>query len=218
MAGSWRIRTILPVRCRLPRRPLMRHSAVMSLPMTEDRLKDRALWYLGRYACTRRRLSDYLTRHVRKQLAAIEGAEQDVAALVEAVVQRCTAAGLLDDQAYAQARVRSLERRGKGRSIIRAQLGADGVEKPLAEAAAREADPLTAAVRLMERRRFGCFAIRTPLEPERAREKQFGAMVRAGHAPGLARRLLALASREALEAFVAESREDEAGSGCELPA
>jgi regulatory protein len=74
-----------------------------------DLLERWALHYLGRYASSAENLRRVLTRRVRRRAP---DAVPAAAALIEALVVRYRESGLLDDAAYAAARVQSLHRRG----------------------------------------------------------------------------------------------------------
>ena len=79
-----------------------------------------ALGYLGRYASSAENLRRVLTRRARRH--APEAAQQ-AGAQIDAIVARYQESGLLDDAAYAAARVASLHRRGDSLRAIRARCG-----------------------------------------------------------------------------------------------
>ncbi|MGH7029219.1 MAG: RecX family transcriptional regulator, partial [Stellaceae bacterium] len=111
--------------------------------------------------------------------------------------------GLLDDAAYAAARVRSLHRRGESLAKIRARLAAKGVEGVVAAQAVRDLrdeapDPdLVAACAFARRRRLGAYR-RGVADPGR----ELGAFARAGFARRVAERVLACADSDAVEALI----------------
>ncbi|MDQ4086684.1 MAG: RecX family transcriptional regulator [Pseudomonadota bacterium] len=153
-------------------------------PLDEEGLEQLALRYVSRYATTRAKLAAYLERKVRDR-GWCGGADPPV----ETVVARMTELGFVDDSAYAAARAASLGRRGYGERRVRAALRAAGIEEE--DAASAEEDARTgawdSALRLARRRAIGPFAA---VEPDRAsRERALGILLRAGHAPELARRL-----------------------------
>jgi regulatory protein len=155
-------------------------------PLDGAGLEQAALAYAGRYATTRVRLRLYLLRKLRERGWAAAGEPP-----VERLVERMAALGYVDDRAFATARGAALGRRGYGARRIGAALRASGIgEEDAAEAReAAESGAWTAALRFAERKRIGPFAA---AEADRTgREKAFAAMVRAGHPPGLARRILA---------------------------
>lgn len=155
-------------------------------PLDAAGLEQAALFYAGRYATTRAKLASYLRRKLRER-----GWAEPFSPPVEALVERMAGLGYVDDRAFANARAGALTRRGYGARRVGDALRAAGIgEEDGAEArAAAEADAWHAALRFAERRRIGPFAA---LEADRpAREKAYAAMLRAGHPPGMARRILA---------------------------
>ena len=125
-----------------------------------DLLDRWALHYLGRYASSAENLRRVLTRRVRRRAPEAVPA---AAELIDALVLRYRESGLLDDAAYAAARVQSLHRRGESMRTMRARLAAKGV--PAADVAdavsglrAVAPDPdLGAACAFARRRRLGPF-------------------------------------------------------------
>lgn len=166
-----------------------------------DLLERWALDYLGRYASSVENLRRVLRRRVRRRDPE-EGAA--AAPLIEALVARYRAAGLLDDAAYAAASVQSLHRRGGSRQAIRARLAAKGVAPEVVAAALsglREetaaADPdLAAACAFARRRRLGPYR-RGPAELQR----ELGAFARAGFSRPIAEAVLRCPDVEAAEAL-----------------
>jgi regulatory protein len=148
-------------------------------PLDRERLERIALRYVERYATTRAKLGDYLRRKLRERGWA--GAEPpDLAGLVE----RLAELRYVDDAAFAAARTASLLRRGYGPRRVGAALRAAGVEGEAGDDEARWEAALTFA----RRKRIGPFGSG---ELDRAtREKAFAAMVRAGHEPGVAAKIL----------------------------
>ncbi|HEY0446226.1 MAG TPA: regulatory protein RecX [Allosphingosinicella sp.] len=171
MAQSWRVK---PERDKKPRPPL-----------DGSALERLALFYVGRYATTRAKLASYLSRKLRER-----GWSGDGEAPVEALVERFSTLGYLDDRGFASARAESLQRRGYGERRIAQALRAAGIEE--ADAAdAREqsrAGAFAAALRFAERKRIGPFAAQAP--DREAKQRAFAAMMRAGHALDSARRIL----------------------------
>jgi regulatory protein len=162
------------------------HGRSVRPPLDAGGLEQAALFYAGRYATTRSRLRLYLMRKLRERGWA-EAHEPPVDALVE----RLAALNYVDDRAFAAARAAALSRRGYGARRVGAALRAAGIaDEDGAEARAEaEVGAWAAALRFAERKRIGPFAAAQADRP--AREKAFASMVRAGHPPGLARRIVA---------------------------
>ncbi|WP_084580344.1 regulatory protein RecX [Sphingomonas azotifigens] len=154
-------------------------------PLTTADLDRLALRYVERFATTRARLAAYLTRKLREHGWEGEGAP-DPMGVAERMAQR----GYVDDRAFAEARVRSLGRRGLGARRVAMALRQDGIgEADRAELAeAVEADAFKAALIFARRRRFGPFA--AAVADRDLHKKQVAAFLRAGHAPEFAHRIL----------------------------
>ena len=151
------------------------------LPLDDERLRELALRYVGKYATTRVKLRQYLTRKIRERGWA---GERD--ADLERVADRFAELGLIDDAAYALAKSRSLSARGYGKRRLADQLRVAGVDEADGAEAAAHADEeaVEAALRLAQRRRIGPYASEAA-DPVQ-REKWIAALVRAGHGFALA--------------------------------
>jgi regulatory protein len=147
-----------------------------------------ALSYVGRYATSRAKLHAYLKRKIGERGWAGEGDPP-----FDAIVLRFVDLGYVDDRALAESRGRALAARGYGVRRLGQTLGALGIEESDAGSAKLQAmeDAWETALRFARRRRFGPFAVREP--DERDRQRAFGAMIRAGHAPNDIRKILACA-------------------------
>ncbi len=170
-----------------PRRPL---------PALDQPALDRmALRYVERYATTRAKLVQYLTRKLRER-------GQDGPVDIAALADRMADLRYVDDRAFAEARVASMARRGLGPRRVRDALRHAGVGGDDADAVADAIDDgaVAAAIAFARRRRIGPFATE-PADRER-REKQVGAMVRAGHGPTIARRIAAMQPDEDIESLL----------------
>lgn len=166
---------------------VQRSSSKCNRPLDRAGLERLAVAYAGRYATTRAKLAAYLQRKLAER-----GWQGPGAAPVEPLVERFAELGYVDDRAFAEARAASLARRGYGVRRLDAALRHAGIaEDDLAPVRARaEEDAETAALAFARRRRLGPFA---PAPPDRdGQRRAFAAMLRAGHAPDVARRILAL--------------------------
>lgn len=174
-------------------------------PKVEDReigsdlLERWALHYLGRYASSAENLRRVLTRRVRRRSPEAAPA---AAALIDALVARYRESGLLDDAAYATARVHSLHRHGQSLRAMRARLAAKGVPpSDVADAVsglrATTPDPdLAAACAFARRRRLGPFRRSAADLP-----RELGAFARAGFSRRVAEAVLACPDVAAVEAL-----------------
>ncbi|MHA6720856.1 regulatory protein RecX [Sphingomonas sp. RS6] len=165
-------------------------------PLDASELERLALRYVERFATTQARLTAYLSRKLRERGWA-DTSPPDPAAVAAAMAAR----GYVDDRAFADARVRAMGRRGLGARRVQLALRHDGIREEdsdaVAEAIAEQA--VASAVAFARRRRFGPFAAAIPDRAQR--DKQFAAMLRAGHSPAIARALLAMSPGDAVEAL-----------------
>jgi regulatory protein len=160
-------------------------------PLDEEALERTALFYVGRYATTRAKLRAYLTRKTRER-----GWKGPGAPSIDALVERMSVLGYVDDGAFAAARAASLRRRGYGERRVEQTLRAAGIEEEDAAAIKRQGrdGALAAGLRFAERKGLGPYG---PADPDRhARERAFAQMARAGHPVDVIRRVLDLAPHE----------------------
>jgi regulatory protein len=144
-------------------------------PLDPAALRELALSYVGRFGTTRAKLRQYLVRKLRER-----GWEGDDAPDVAALTERMAELGLIDEQAFAEAKVRSMGRRGLGARRVSGALGAAGVEETVRADALEGLDGAAAAEAYARRRRLGCYRADGPGDRVQA-QKDMGAMLRAGH-------------------------------------
>ncbi len=163
-------------------------------------LENVALFYLERFAASAEQLRRVLVRRIERAARQLDEEPAAGLALVDDLIARYRASGLLDDRQYAGARSRSLLRRGTSTRGIRQHLAARGVasddiEAALAELGAElgaepgadaDGDPdLAAAFAYARRRRLG------PYRPAPARAdcrlKDLATLGRAGFSFAIAR-------------------------------
>ncbi len=159
---------------RKPRRP--------KPPLSPVKLQELAIFYVGRFATSRSKLAQYLTRKVRER--GWDGTEPpDIGALVE----RLADLGYVDDRSYALGKQRSLAARGYGERRLGQALSGAGIAE----------DDSVEALRYAARRHIGPYALAKLDRP--GREKALAAMIRAGHPFSLARIIVDLAPGERLD-------------------
>ena len=138
-----------------------------------------ASYYLERYASSTENLRRVLRRKVKRRAneAGEDGAQHEP--LIEATLARLAELGLLDDRAYASARLSSLRRKGASRTMAAAKLTEKGLPREIVEATLEkdETGEVNAAAAYARRRRFGPY--RSPGREDR-RDKEIAAMLRAG--------------------------------------
>jgi len=158
-------------------------------------LKDAALDHLARYAVSTARLRQVLQRRIRRSAHVHDFDPMPLLSELESVIADLSRVGLLNDQAYAETKARSLNRRGGSKRLIAAKLAGAGVARDATAAALgrlEEETPdaeLAAAHAYARRRKLGVFRTTDDPSPER-RRKDLAAMARAGFTLDLARRAL----------------------------
>ncbi|MCJ2058585.1 RecX family transcriptional regulator [Methylobacterium sp. J-048] len=168
-------------------------------PVSAPWLQRVALYYLERYSASTEMLRRTLARRVDKR-ARLRGEDPaPFAEMIDATVARAVSAGLVDDVRFADARLATLRRRGTSSRGAAAKLAAKGVPRDVVEAAMRaerEAVPdaeaadieLQAALAYAKRRRLGTH--RRPDTRALHRDRDLGALARAGFSYDLARRVV----------------------------
>ena len=152
-------------------------------PLDTARLDELALAYVARFAVSAAKLETYLKRKLMQR-----GWGESTEPPVNEIVQRFVAAGYIDDAAYARMKADALRRRGYGERRIGQALQAAGVgEDDRSGAEGTEHAARLAALAYARRRRLGPDGAPTDRP---GREKQLGALLRAGHRGDLARAVL----------------------------
>ncbi len=167
------------------------------LPATPDRarLHDAAIRHLARYATTSANLLRVLSRRIDRWSRATQPEPDAVAAARQAardVLAAMVAAGLIDDNAFAAMRAKSLTRAGRSRRAITAHLSQRGIDGDTLRAALPEITDaeLAAALLLARKRRLGPFAA-TPMDAD-SRHRSLGILARAGFTRDTACQALAM--------------------------
>ncbi len=156
--------------------------------ISKNSLENAALFYLERFSASAEALRRVLLRRVDRAARAHGDDPAEGAVLVAELVARYQAAGLLDDQRYAEAKSRSLLRRGRSPRAIRQDLARRGVAGALIDVVLRgletdlAGDAATldraAAEAYARRRRLGPF--RPPELRAQYRDRDMAALGRAG--------------------------------------
>jgi regulatory protein len=163
-------------------------------PLTPESLNWFALRYVERYATTREKLRQYLKGKVYERGWAGEGE-----APVDTIVERFAELRYVDDRSYGESKAKSLERRGYGVRRVDQALMAAGIEPEMRGEIRDEVDEKEAAIAYARRKHIGPFAAELP-SPE-LRQKQFAAMVRAGHSFELVKAILDAQNEMDLDQF-----------------
>lgn len=182
----------------------LRYAEAMSKPrppkrISKSSLENVALFYLERFSASAEALRRVLLRRVDRAAKAHGDDPAEGATLVDDLIRRYQASGLLDDQRYAEGKSRSLLRRGSSPRAIRQDLARRGVAAPLIDAALQglvddlgdDAASLdqAAAEAYVRRRRLGPF--RPPELRAQYRDRDMAALGRAGFSWEIARKVIA---------------------------
>lgn len=184
------------------------------VPPSEDRLMRSALSYLDRYGSSEANLRQVLTRKLRRLAMQLGTDPSDYMPLVDPVVARCVRAGLIDDKAYAEARIASERRKGRSARRIGMGLAAKGVDADLIERLmhdARSGDDLSAACIAARKKRIGPW--RRSDADFALRQKEIAALCRAGFSVGLSRRVIEAPSIASLMEDVEDASDGGTGFG-----
>jgi regulatory protein len=157
--------------------------------ITQAYLEAAALHYLERFASSAANLRRVLQRKVYRSAQHWGDDPAQFAPLIDTLLARYSASGLIDDQRYAEAKVASERRRGRSSRAIEQRLAAKGVAGDITRKVLDEhdGDDDTAAHAFARRRRLGPF--RTSKRAE-YRDKDLAALGRAGFAYAIARKVV----------------------------
>ena len=144
-----------------------------------------ALYYLERFASSADNLRQVLKRKIQRRCKLRGEAPAEFYPLIEPVIARYIASGLLNDELYARGQVASLRRRGGSARMIAAKMNAKGIKGDTLQTAIHndETDELEAARNYARRRKLG-------LKPEKY-EKGLASLARAGFSFAYAKAALA---------------------------
>ena len=145
--------------------------------------------YLERYAAPSQQLRRILQRKIATSCRHHGDEPGRFAELLDSVVARCVASGLVDDARFAQGRVASLRRKGQSSRAVAAKLAAKGVGRELIaeHGATTQEQELDAARIAARRKRLGPWS-----RGDRAasRQKDLAALGRAGFGITIARAVI----------------------------
>ena len=186
--------------------PGERPAEAAAAPIDHALIEAWALRHLERYASSAENLRRVLERRVNRRLGSDDEAVRVARDLIEELVARYRASGLLDDAAYAAGRARRGVARGRSLRRIAAGLAAKGVGAVDAAAAVAAlgdgvADPdLAAACAFARRRHLGPYR-RDPLAAA-DRRRELAAFALAGFDRHIAEAVLACADEAAVAALL----------------
>ncbi len=166
-------------------------------------LRNAALYYLSRFSSTEAHLEKILINKVRKRSQENTVSEEQRRWIAE-VIADCARDGLVDDQSYANAKARSLHRKGWSIWRITAALRQKGVDEQKGLTAIEGLESinpdLEAAIIFARKRRLGPFSKNKSENtgPSALGQKAFAAFSRAGFAYDIAKKILRAANEDEL--------------------
>lgn len=151
-------------------------------------LENAALYYLQRYATSAKNFRRVMRAKVQRSCTFHKVAPDEFYPMIDDLIVRYVASGLLNDKGFAEARVSSLRRQGRSKNAILAKLQAKGLSKTHVEDALAGHDDanaeLAAAVKLAKRKKLG-----RATDPKE-RQKELAVLGRAGFSYEMARAAL----------------------------
>lgn len=178
----------------------------LSAQECQDKVQNWALFYVQRYGSSRKTVEQYLHRKIKRAFADrpdIIGSLCETT--VPATLLKMEDWGYLNDAAYARTLYRRLLREGRAHSIVRQKMQEKGLDAQVIQDTINALQDelndnqtpinlkLAGAVRLMQRRRMGCYGGRHADAPQKA----YGVFARAGYDYSIARQALQLSLDEA---------------------
>ncbi|MBC92680.1 MAG: hypothetical protein CMM38_03475 [Rhodospirillaceae bacterium] len=172
-------------------------------PLTEKRLEKLALLHIDRYATSIENLRNVLMRRVEKSARNQNIEKKDAEKWINEIITKLVNLRLLDDQAYAENRVRSLHRSGASQKKIMSILSNKGVSKVDTASAISLLEneycnrELMAANNYARRRRLGPY--RLAENRKEKRDRDLASLARAGFKYNDAKSIIDALSVELLE-------------------
>ena len=172
-------------------------------PLTEKRLEKLALLHIDRYATSIENLRNVLMRRVEKSARNQNIEKKDAEKWINEIITKLVNLRLLDDQAYAENRVRSLHRSGASQKKIMSILSNKGVSKIDTASAISLLEneycnrELMAANNYARRRRLGPYRLAENRKEKRNRD--LASLARAGFKYNDAKSIIDALSVELLE-------------------
>lgn len=145
-------------------------------PLNATKLRSLALFYVGKYATSRKKLSQYLDRKVRQR-----GWDDSEPPQIEALSEEFSDRGYINDAEFAASKARSLVQRGYGIKRLEQDIYASGIsgeDQDEAIAILRE-HRIKAADNYARKKHIGPYAREEASREQK--QKQLAAFLRAGH-------------------------------------
>ena len=159
--------------------------------ITADYLHNAGLHYLQRFAASSAQFRKVMMRKVARSCAHHTDQDKEACArLVDALVEKFRASGLLNDELYTRGMVHSLRRAGKSRQAITAKMQAKGIGKSGTAAALTVCDEENHADTAEAERAAAQTLVRKKKLRDRPPQKALAALARAGFSYDVAKEAL----------------------------
>lgn len=175
--------------------------------LTEQRLKNAAWHYLGRYESTEKRLRETLERKVRRHEQRGGEVPAEISGWITELVTEAQRLGYIDDARFAERQIELGLQRGDSLKKIGAKLYQKGIapetiDSLLSAVRAEDADAdFHAALRFATKKKLGPFAL-DPTTRTETYKKDMAKMARAGFDFEMARKILDAETPEDLDSFL----------------
>lgn len=159
--------------------------------ITRQRLKNIALYYLERFESSSENLRKVLSRRVNDYAYQNQDFNKSEALVwIEEIVQECQSYKYLDDNRFAELKIRDYLAAGKSEKYIAGKMMEKGIKPDLVGEilAEQEFDPYENALRLAKKKHIGPF--RSEEERKEFYQKDLGVLVRAGFDYDLAKQII----------------------------
>ncbi|MCA1955396.1 RecX family transcriptional regulator [Zymomonas sp.] len=154
-------------------------------PLDEDSLRQLALYYVGRYATSSKKLSEYLKRKIN-QSGWIGTAPPDI----YAIISYCINLGYINDPLFAEMKYNAFKRRGYGKIRVKSALKAAGIDEKIIDSLTGNNDSaMETALHYAQKRHLGPFYEKEDRDDIKVKRRHFAAMARAGHSADVIARI-----------------------------
>ena len=175
-------------------------------PITQKYLMNVALYYLSRYETSEHNLRRFLNRRILKAAAKGIVVAPETGQWIDNVVTEMCRLGYVNDERFALSTAEKYRKIGKSERYIRLKLTLAGIDNDIQETILKnetkdllEQADLTAALRLVEKRKLGKFR---PLEDRKIfRKKDLAVLARAGFSFQIAIQALGTTAEEEDDEF-----------------
>jgi regulatory protein len=150
--------------------------------LSQKSLENSALFYLKRYSSTKEGLRRVMERKI-KRASREQEIPLEVKTWIEAVLEKCTNLGYINDQRYANSKQASLVRAGKSERAIKQQLFFKGVPKDQLKALVFDAeDEFEGALKQLKKKK--------PFDDFDSKKKAFASLARKGFSANVIQRAM----------------------------